>query len=124
MNTITDMNTIYDFRSTLTQICPKCDSGRGFFTFEYGRQLFEEPMGLTITCRCGYYWYERAADYEEPMEKEDEMETKKIWVVAEEGCGCCSVKNTKTGKHWGYPMVKGAAEAVVDFANWLKERGG
>ena len=41
------------------------------------------------------------------------------WVVIEESCGCCSVKSAD-GRTWGYPMVKGAAEAVVDFANWLK----
>ena len=38
------------------------------------------------------------------------------WVVIEQPCGCCGVKN-KDGKVWGYPMVRGAAEAVVDFAN-------
>ncbi len=26
-------------------------------------------MGLTVTCRCGYQWYERAADYEEPVQR-------------------------------------------------------
>ncbi len=45
------------------------------------------------------------------------MKDEKIWTVAVEGCGCCSVKNVKTGKHWGYPMVEEAAQAVVDFAN-------
>ncbi len=40
------------------------------------------------------------------------------WTVIEQPCGCCGVKN-KDGTVWGYPMVKGAAEAVVDFANWL-----
>ena len=62
------MNTIYDFRSTLTQICPKCAKNRRDAICKYERQLFEEPMGLTVTCRCGYYWYERAADYEEPVQ--------------------------------------------------------
>ncbi len=45
------------------------------------------------------------------------MKDEKTWVVVVEGCGCCSVKNVKTEKHWGYPMVKGAAQAVADFAN-------
>lgn len=39
------------------------------------------------------------------------------WEVIEQPCGCCGVKN-KDGQVWGYPMVRGAAEAVVDFANW------
>ena len=48
-------------------------------------------------------------------------ERKEQWEVIEQPCGCCGVKN-KDGTVWGYPMVRGAAEAVVDFANWLKKR--
>ena len=44
---------------------------------------------------------------------------KKNWEVTEQPCGCCGVKN-EDGQVWGYPMVKGAAEAVADFANWLE----
>lgn len=44
---------------------------------------------------------------------------KKNWEVIEQPCGCCAVEN-KDGKVWGYPMVRGAAEAVADFANWLE----
>ena len=46
-------------------------------------------------------------------------EMKEKWTVIEQPCGCCGVKN-EDGTVWGYPMVKGAAEAVVDFANWLE----
>lgn len=62
---MTTRNTIYDFNTTDVQICPKCESLRGNFSYLYERQLVEEPQGLTVTCRCGYYWYERAADYQE-----------------------------------------------------------
>ncbi len=72
------MSTIYDFNDSTTQICPKCDSGRGYFTFGYGRQLYDEPMGLTVTCRCGYSWYERAADYEEPAKEQEEEQTNSL----------------------------------------------
>ncbi len=41
------------------------------------------------------------------------------WVVLEQPCGCCAVKN-ENGEVWGYPMVRGAAEAIVDFMSWLK----
>ncbi len=60
---------ILDFYSV--DICPKCNGRRVCFSFKYDRQLVDEPMGLTITCRCGYHWYERSADYEE-SEKEQQ----------------------------------------------------
>ncbi|KKL26841.1 hypothetical protein LCGC14_2391170 [marine sediment metagenome] len=67
------MEIIHDFNDTVVQVCPKCDSLRGYFSFQYERQLTNEPMGLTVTCRCGYYWFERAADYQEPeTDKADE----------------------------------------------------
>lgn len=50
----------------------------------------------------------------------DRKMKEKNWEVIEQPCGCCGVKN-KDGKVWGYPMVRGAAEAVVDFANWLEK---
>jgi DNA-directed RNA polymerase subunit M/transcription elongation factor TFIIS len=62
------MNIIHDFRSQDTAVCPKCSGSRACFGYRYERQLTNEPQGLTVTCRCGYQWYERAADYEEPVE--------------------------------------------------------
>ena len=57
---------IYDFMDPDTVQCPKCHGNRVCFSYRYEYQLVSEPRGLTVTCRCGYYWYERAADYQEP----------------------------------------------------------
>ena len=62
MNTITQIRDFYE-----VCICPKCNGRRACFSFRYDRQHTDEPLGLTITCRCGHYWYERSADYEEPV---------------------------------------------------------
>ena len=48
-----------------------------------------------------------------------EMKEIDDWVVIEQPCGCCGVKNKVDGHVWGYPMAKEPARAVKDFANWL-----
>ena len=65
MSTVTKILDFYE-----VSMCPKCCGKRACFSFRYGSQLVVESQGLTITCRCGYYWYERPADYEEPVEED------------------------------------------------------